>query len=137
MTLNGQSRLVQWTYLFREKQYIHRTGVYTKYPTHTTLCRFFWRAFFFMPLAWLIILGFSGLVVAGIGIIIFENPRLVGIVTGGITTGTLVGFGVYHLSRTNWSQMTIHTVTESTFIQGLKSVKSKFCPIIHISEAKE
>ena len=119
MTLDSNSRLVQclvqWTCCFGGLHYrgdnIDGVSIYTKWPPHTTLCRFFWRAFVFMPLAWVTIIGLGGFIVGGMCIIIWQNLLTTAIISGAGLIGTVIAAACYWLCKTKWS---------------------KFCPIIHI-----
>lgn len=124
MELKRNSRLVKWAYKFSD------FGP----PDSTTLCRFFWRAFVFMPLVWLFIVGSVGLVVGGIGVLIWQNLLTTVKVAGFLLSlVAVVGFVAYHVYYTEWTEVTLNSINRSTFVQGVKAVKSKFCPIIYIT----
>ena len=120
MTLNRESWLVKWTYLMTSSGYP---------PKKTTLCRFFWRCFVFMPLFATLVLGFLG----GILYQSWQNPIPTAIVVAAVIViflGCVVGSMVQEkLAYSTLPQQ----ISQSVFVQGLKAVKGKFCPIITIS----
>lgn len=120
MDLKRDSLLVKWTYLTRE---------YSP-PSQTTICRFFWRAFFFMPLLALMAMA----VVAGIGYAIYKNPGEFGILVGILALiVAIVAVGSYlEESGIPLPGELKNKVRGSILVQGFKSVKSKICPIIYI-----
>ena len=120
MTLHPESRLVRWTY-FPNKLF--------RYPKHTTLCRFFWRAFVLMPLCWVLI----GIFITGFGIAIWEHLTTFSLAFVCILATIGLSGGLCALIHTDWGTVTINSVKESTLFQGLKTVKGRFCPIIHIT----
>lgn len=127
MKMNKDSRLYRWTYFL--------TYRYER-PTQTTLCRFFWRAFVFMPLFW-------GAIVGGLSASLFLLAKLSwltkGIFPAILATAFLVYWLLNHYSRTVRDgarsfgykvEDVVEKVLKSVFWQGVKAVKGKFCPII-------
>ena len=138
MTLNSHSRLVQWTYYFADSRYRGEDpeglSIYGKWPQHTTLCRFFWRAFVFVPLIWATIIGVGSFAIGGLCILLWRNLLLSAQFAGVISFVMVSCAAVYYwLLPTNWSEVTYVSIKTSTFMQGVKAIKSKFCPIIHIN----
>lgn len=134
MQLYPKSKLVRWTYLLRERKYDWDDHVTRKYPKQTTLCRFFWRAFVFMPLFWLGITGVFGFILVMTYKVFIEDPWsfLLGV---GIVVGILGGLLlVAVICSTEWRKVTPKAIRESVFVQGVKSVKDKFCPVIRFEE---
>lgn len=115
MRLDPKSKLVRWTY------FLNPCGP----PCQTTLCAFFWRGFVFIPLFW-------ALIVIGIGVllaIIWLHPGQTAAAVGLI--GAFLG--------TVWlaAQTSSHKFQQSTFVQGVKAIKGKYCPIIYILTEEE
>lgn len=125
MTLQRRGRLVRWAYFFSS----------TSIPERTTLCAFFWRAFVFVPTVWFVIavlvfsLGFIGIDVA------WHHP----LKAAGMAAG-FIGF-FFFMSWFEQRKAIVHNrvmskardrVAESVFVHGVKSIKSKFCPIIDL-----
>lgn len=138
MTLNPNSPLVKWTYFLRETETHYKyTGEgieveQARVPRVTTLCRFFWRAFVFMPLFWLLISSaVLGLVY---GVLYFAwtyTTVALSVVLGTVALGLFLFYLQKHSSKIDLiTSNACDLVMESTFVQGLKTVKGKFCPII-------
>lgn len=124
MVLDRKSLLVRWTYKFSEYP-----------PDHTTLCRFFWRCFVWMPLAWAAICGGGGVLLACFIIANLDTHWLFGAGVAVAVLGT-VGFmfGVenYAPKVKRFVRHTAQDVTASVVWQGAKAVKSRICPLIWI-----
>ena len=136
LKLNEQSKLVRWPNFLRSSStYKAETGKWSKTPAQTTLCRFFWRCFVFMPLFWLLVTGtptgILALAIHDFGILTilkYFSGAVLGILA---TTGVVAGY------RADWSRGVRATVRDSiksagnsTFVQGAKAIKSKVCPIV-------
>ena len=121
MELKSDGKLVRWAYKFSD---------YT--PETTTLCRFFWRAFVLVPLAWAVILGGVGGILGMMIVLFLENPLRFLLIVGGIISGLALLIGGIWSWNLPWSEITPASIKDSTFVQGAKTIKSKFCPIIHI-----
>lgn len=124
MVLKANSRLVRWTYIWRD----------SAPPSTTTLCRFFWRAFVFMPLAWLGIVSCCGILLTALGSVIWNDPfgflwglALVMTCAGFVSIALLVWFAGEKIIA-----LTPQEIKESAFVQGVKTIHSKMCPIIYI-----
>lgn len=132
MQLSEQSRLVRWTYFLRDRYYNPNTGKYSKAPAQTTLCRFFWRCFVFMPLFWVIVPGFP-LTIIGLAIHDFGIWNVLKFVVTTLSV-LLAIIGAVVVYNANWSKgiraSIRHATTDSVFVQGVKAVKGKLCPII-------
>lgn len=110
MTLNRGSKLVRFAYYFADY------GV----PSQTSLCRFFWRAFVFVPLFWLLISTFISIVIFALYATTIATKGLLPLVLFGIT-------GIVYLLST-YSDV----IKNSVFIQGIKAMLEPYCPIIEI-----
>ena len=113
MTLDKMSKLVRWTYVLAHSV-----------PRQTTLCRFFWRAFVFMPLFWAMAGG-------AVGAFVYESILSKGILPL-LVVGVLAGVTGLVYILINVVPSIKDYVKESTFVAGIKAVKSKFCPIVEI-----
>lgn len=123
MVLNRNGKLVRFAY--SQSEY----GP----PQQTSLCALFWRAFVGMPLLYLvqgaailgICTGFSGLV--------WKFPIIFLVILG---VGLLFGIATAvdnHLDGNPNFVTTLHDRVESSvFVQGVKAIKGKFCPLIDI-----
>lgn len=122
MTLNLRSRLVRWTYYLTSKYDM---------PDTTTLCGFFWRAFVFMPLFWMLVVGGFGTILVAIVLHIILHPwqalNILGVAV--LLVGVFL-FGAW-LYNVEWMEVTPAAVRDSVFVQGLKTLKGKMCPIIY------
>lgn len=137
MTLAKESRLVRWAYWMEDDK---------KVPERTTLCAFFWRAFFYSPLivvaalvcvaclvvmlgrvAWWLIWYFNLVELAKfvrlmIAVVVL-SVAVIGIVAGISFVAKKAAEPVKPLGR---------RLRDSVFMQGVKSIKSKFCPLIEL-----
>lgn len=117
MTLNSDSRLVRFAYSWPPDSYV---------PVKTTLCRFFWRTFVFMPLAYAIMIG---LPVTMTLMFAYETPKaFLTIVLGLIWSVVLISSNADVIE--NRFEAIRDRVAPTVFWQGVKSLKSKVCPII-------
>jgi len=128
MTLNPNSRLVRFAYsLFNDGD---KPG--TRYgPKQTSLCAFFWRAFVFVPFAWLTICG--GAVFFVVSVLVFWKITLSALL------GASLYFGVRYLyevliqpkvrARRKANPRTEPSTVE-VFVAGVRTIKAKMCPII-------
>ena len=126
MILNPKGKLVRWAYSFSE------WGP----PSATTLCAFFWRAFFFIPLAWTVIAGLVGGSLWLLGVFAYHLPWLS---LGIITVGVIAYFFSPRFKNVSYKleekfDALEDTVRNSTFGQGVKAIKGKVCPIIYFEE---
>ena len=123
MILNPRSRLVRWAYLFSDV-WEHET---------TTLCRFFWRAFVFIPLVWLSIVGGCGVVLVSAGMLLLSYPKafLLGVLL--VASITAILWTSSYLLNLH-DRLIVKRVRDSIFAQGLMALKKKFCPIIYFEE---
>ena len=135
LQLSEQSKLVRWTYFLRDLNYNSSASIYSKIPAQTTLCRFFWRCFVFMPLFWCLPLAFLTLV----GMVIYMAYLDFGLLkmllfSGAVTGGVALLFGSLYTARAVSRASSIKAfkanIANSTFVQGLKAIKSKVCPIL-------
>ena len=113
MKLQRNSRLVRFAY-----------SIDGFPPEHTTLCAFFWKTFLFTPLIWLLIVGGTVLMA---GVVIYHLVQF-SIASSGIFPAIIVLVGLV----TWWfmKKDVKDRIKASTFVQGAKAIKSKFCPII-------
>lgn len=127
MNLKRDSRLARWAYWFEDSNMWWEGEYRGKVPHSTTLCAFFWRAFFFAPLLALLLavitVGIATLLVLGI----WGHP-----VGASITVG-IIGAAITFIIV--WHELVLpffesRPSTPSVFIAGVKAVKSRFCPII-------
>lgn len=153
MKLRANSRLVRWAYsmfAFRlYDAYICRADGrrewlgFTKIPPHTTLCRFFWRAFVFVPLFW-------GVIVSACGAVLWFLVEMADwqrvLTTAAQLTLLIIGIVavIYLIKRYNRQISVVlnplsdkveciqDTVTQSVFWQGVKTLRGKLCPLITI-----
>lgn len=164
MELRADSKLVKWAYFFGRKRQINwrvsRTdqwGTYdgyeytdVRYPKSTTLCRFFWRAFVFMPIFWLVVGGGASILLWKLLLLILANlPMFLSIVLCAALTMASIflahRFGPDYILRPAGEaaekafdatrdrvNRTVDRIEESVFWQGLMALKSKICPIITI-----
>lgn len=119
MELSPSSRLVRFAYFFKS---------YGP-PTSTTLCAFFWRAFVIIPLIWTLIVVGAGSILYGLGRGTWLHPWIMLITV--ITLCLIVLFATY-VEEADHIINAIDRIEASTFYQGLKSLKSKMCPVIWI-----
>lgn len=110
MTLNRGSKLVRFAYYFAD------FGV----PSQTSLCRFFWRAFVFMPLAWIGIVGIVCLLLFMLTMLTWSTKGVAPVAI--VVIAFVVAYVAEHFT----------TIKNSTFIQGIKSLMEPYCPIIEI-----
>ena len=127
MELKTNSRLVQWAYFLRDGDP----------PNTTTLCRFFWRAFVFVPIYWLVMATALGCSVALLVIMVWANLHV--IMWGGVVLTAFFSlvYGGYILLCAQLGKVPPTSIENSTFVQGAKTIKSKFCPIIYLVEDEE
>ena len=123
MVLNTHSRLVRWAYFF---------GSVWEHDT-TTLCQFFWRAFVFVPLGWLVIVAFFGFVIFSAGWFLLSYPKafLLSMLLV-IAPIAILWTSSYLLNLRD--QLIVKRVRDSIFVQGLVALKGKLCPIIYFEE---
>lgn len=142
MTLRRTSRLVRWAYWMEIE----------KIPPQTTLCAFFWRAFLFAPLFALCITVTIGNMLFWIGkgvlwlILYFNLTALLHFIGGTVAVllsmALLVGVVFALVFSAEWvgrrpvieqrRESMKQRVRNSVFVQGAKSIKGKFCPLIQI-----
>lgn len=113
----------QWRHGAEENLFIPVDKVYSKIPEQTSLCKFFWRAFFIMPLSSPVILLILGVVAIFVGIRnVFKSVRVP------ISTPAFVGRSADYLAGKTYNF--VDAIVHSTFVQGLQAIKSRMCPII-------
>ena len=140
MTVSSKSKLVRWAYLFEERHPRYdpktRSDIYSNIPSRVSLCGLFWRSVLLTPVLLLIVLAVGGFVVGAIGIIFYRVPMIpVGIAfiaAGGYVLHLLLTKGV--MDRI---EVFAQPTRSSLLWQGLKAIKSKFCPIIEIDYSEE
>ena len=135
MNLNPNSKLVRWAYFF--SSYNNTPGTYFG-PRSTTLCAFFWRAFVFVPLAWLFIFGLVGAVLLAI----WKTP-LITLVYVGVLILWLVFLAILSIIFREIARFVRKgsTISSSSTLgvaaAGVRSIKQKFCPIIRFENPNE
>lgn len=122
MVLASRSRLVRWAY------YLNDFGP----PAQTSLCAFFWRAFVFMPLFWLLMTFVVFSILFVICSVVYRNP---GTFTALVLIGAIIILAL-RKSRTISRAVdnSLYCLEQTVFWQGVKTVKGKFCPIIYFRE---
>jgi hypothetical protein len=135
MILDHTSRLVRWTYVLNHSRRYYTDGVWRRAPHTTTLCRFFWRAFVLMPILWSSILfGF-----VHVSVLMWEHLHQSFVVLSLIAAAiamVLIIAGIGSTIRYAVRKGTLPSmasIANSTFVQGLKAIKRKVCPIITIT----
>lgn len=145
--LNKDSKLVKFSYMLRSSKPVYNEkGLHvehSKIPRQTTLCRFFWRTFVFMPLFCIMtVTAALTLLILG-GSIILDNLVGASITAGAAVLGLLLVEWVKLLTKKGYVDKAIDTaivgpidttvlaVKNSLFFQGLKTLKGKMCPIIY------
>lgn len=148
MKLNKSGKLYRWTYFLSSKEFHHGTShfdlnlnqyiqdtpsYYSKGPDQTSLCSFFWRCFVWMPLFWLIVLTTIVMFSYAVGALTWRTRGILPLLVG-IVVGTL-----YLIERKKkvigyWVEDTGDRLGESVFVQGLMTIKGKFCPLIRFED---
>jgi hypothetical protein len=114
MKLNKKGKLVRFGYCMG--------GV----PYQTTLCRFFWRTFIFMPLFFLLV---AAGVVTCLASFWFVPGMAFGVV-GILFSIALLTVILSYVEDRRYFPMASYAVRNSVFGQGVKAIKSKICPFI-------
>jgi len=73
-------------------------------------------------------------VVTAMAVFFWEDPlKFLGVTAGlfGIIVAVIV---IAWLSDQSWHDITPTVSKESTFVQGVKAIKNKFCPLIYLVE---
>jgi uncharacterized membrane protein (DUF485 family) len=133
MVLNSKSWLVRWAYSLYGPAPDKRYG-----PVSTTLCAFFWRAFFFVPLTWALIVS----MICFILYMMYEEPIMAAAIVAAVISVLIIqivgGFIVDWLDYRRWKKFDApYTEVEAgpsaidVFFDGIETLKSKFCPIIY------
>lgn len=148
MELDPKSKLVRFAYFLRTKEgqpiYDQEGWIadmnYTNVPRTTTLCAFFWRTFVFMPLFWLVsVVGGGGLLSVFIYNIV-KDPGAFFVAAGIILAILIIVACVMSLPAIFKALKTAATDTTVTpvkvAVEGIKTFKSKFCPIITFTSQK-
>lgn len=112
MQINRRSKLVRFSYLIRPE------GI----PSRTTLCAFFWRTFVGMPILLATVLAL--LVYVGWSIYHYPLPW------AGYTSVILLICGSFAFCDYLTNKVKHGNLGNSTFVQGVKTIKGKVCPII-------
>ena len=120
MTLSGQSRLVRWTYVLSPWP-----------PDQTTLCAFFWRCFIWMPLFWLMVVCLS---VSATVLIVWGSWQTRGLAPLAVFLLALLIWlwDRYDAASRQWAQRMEARIGQSVFVQGLRALKGKLCPLVFI-----
>lgn len=126
ITFKCNSHLARWAFWYSDKTYwaADRDMVRRRVPPQTTLCNLFWRAFFFAPL----IGGLPSIAALALlwwGLVeLYRHPLRSLAVTLGLclVVGSILGLV--------WLWDHYRSGEPSVFLQGLKAVKGKFCPLI-------
>lgn len=122
-TLKRDSRLARWAYFFDDST-LQPDGRFNKVPPSTTLCALFWRAFVFVPLGVAVLVALLIFVLSAISHVIFTYPLR--------TLITLLCIAVIALFIRLVATLVSakDRFADTLFVQGVKAVKGKFCPII-------
>ena len=122
MTLNRNGKLIRWAYCFSEDSP----------PKRVSLCSFFWRAFICVPLVWMFIMSLT------LGALFFFIKYTI-ITKGFLLFLVLLVIGLVYLGETydgtDQSSLTnraYNKISNTIFVQGIKTIKGKFCPIIEV-----
>lgn len=138
MTLDRNSLLVRFAYsVFSSKEW--HGNFFSRIPLRTTLCAFFWRAFVLVPLTWLCIgCGLAFFVTAAFRVAkeYWHLELMVAALAISLTPVIFIVIAVVHEYAENeeYVDNLFYRLENSVFVQGAKSVKSKFCPIIEFTK---
>lgn len=136
MELKRDGKLARWAYFFDQSGY--RDGDYFgNVPHQTSLCALFWRAFVGVPLLMLVHLFIVVTILFLIGMAVWHYWHTIAWVAAALLIAALLTLLIsWVLHRTldatpgDAAEILVERIADSVFVQGLKAVKGKMCPII-------
>lgn len=139
MVLSRRSRLARFAYF----------GPFGPMPRQTSLCAFFWRTFVFVPIFCAVVAALVGTLAVLIAGVVWNHRRLWPYAAFFVSLIVVISLSIIYEDEIEaWHERhprfgvptplfsagthALDAVRDSFFVQGLKTLKGKLCPIIEL-----